>query len=121
MIQETDLAAARKRHRADLRSLVRLANGSDTLTRNAVPQFDGAVARSRAIDFAVKRILDRRDASHVVVRREGAHVALGRVDVVQPNHRLIGPHHQIIARRMERHAPHLVSILRKGFDFHNIL
>jgi hypothetical protein len=49
-------ATARKCNRSNFRTIVGLANGTDTLVRNSVPEFNGTISRTGYIKFAIKRI-----------------------------------------------------------------
>ena len=57
-----------------------------------------------------KNSLDRRDSGGVLVTGDAAHKALCCRHVVQPDHRVGCPHHQVVACGMEGHAADLISI-----------
>ncbi len=49
-------ATARKCNGSNFRTIVGLANGTNTLVRDSVPEFDGTISRTGYIKFAIKRI-----------------------------------------------------------------
>lgn len=55
--------------------------------------------------------LDRGDTCSVLVTRDAAYKALCCHNIIQPDNRVWGPHHQVVSSRVEWHATDLVCIL----------
>lgn len=110
------LAVARKEHRTHFGAVVRLRKRVDAASADGVPQLDRTVAAAGRVDFRIGRILDGRHAAGVLLRWYGAHIALGRHQVVHADDIVIGADGQIVAGRMERQTAHRMAVLRKNFN-----